>query len=393
MTTLGSSGASTLKDTQAAVTAAIAQAKAKVPSPSLGVLFVGGAHSVDLAFRAAKAAAPGCQFVGTQTAGEITERGLTRGGVAVLLLSGDGLMVETAGAVGVKANPANAAKVLCANFGALSERAATAGMTLATSVVLLDTLGGTGEQVVKDVLANTRRFQQIVGGAAGDDGKFQTPGVFGGAVAATDAAVAAHVFHKAAWGVGVDHGLRPMTQPMTVTKAGKATIFELDGRPAFDVYKEFAKQRNVNLTPSTAGNFLISHELGVYFLDELHHARAPVGVGPQGELKLVADVPERAKVCILDGDNDAMIAACTRAAKQAKDAIGGGKAAAVLLFDCVCRGMILGDSFDREVAAVKEVFPGTPIGGFLTYGEIARFRGRLDGWHNTTAVVVAVPEA
>ncbi|MBS1153045.1 MAG: hypothetical protein H6Q89_4743 [Myxococcaceae bacterium] len=29
--------------------------------------------------------------------------------------------------------------------------------------------------------------------------------------------------------------------------------------------------------------------------------------------------------------------------------------------------------------------------GFLSYGEIARFRGRLDGWHNTTTVVTAIP--
>jgi hypothetical protein len=27
----------------------------------------------------------------------------------------------------------------------------------------------------------------------------------------------------------------------------------------------------------------------------------------------------------------------------------------------------------------------------LTYGEIARYHGRLEGWHNTTAVVVAIP--
>jgi hypothetical protein len=38
------------------------------------------------------------------------------------------------------------------------------------------------------------------------------------------------------------------------------------------------------------------------------------------------------------------------------------------------------------------VVPGTPIAGFLTYGEIARYSGRLDGWHNTTAVVAAIPK-
>ena len=40
---------------------------------------------------------------------------------------------------------------------------------------------------------------------------------------------------------------------------------------------------------------------------------------------------------------------------------------------------------------MRSVFPGVPIAGFLTYGEIARYSGRLDGWHNTTAVVTAIP--
>ena len=63
----------------------------------------------------------------------------------------------------------------------------------------------------------------------------------------------------------------------------------------------------------------------------------------------------------------------------------------MLLFDCICRGAILGDEFDQEVRAIRAVFPEAPMAGFLTYGEIARYSGRLDGWHNTTAVVVAIP--
>ena len=47
----------------------------------------------------------------------------------------------------------------------------------------------------------------------------------------------------------------------------------------------------------------------------------------------------------------------------------------------------------REIDSVKAVFPGVPIVGFLTYGEIARYKGRLDGWHNSTAVVTAIPSS
>jgi hypothetical protein len=33
-----------------------------------------------------------------------------------------------------------------------------------------------------------------------------------------------------------------------------------------------------------------------------------------------------------------------------------------------------------------------PVGGFLTYGEIANYGGSVEAWHNTTAVCVAIPE-
>jgi hypothetical protein len=86
-----------------------------------------------------------------------------------------------------------------------------------------------------------------------------------------------------------------------------------------------------------------------------------------------------------------MVAACRNAAMNAKENLGAGPASGVLVFDCICRGMILGREFQREIDAVKDVFPDTPIAGFLTYGEIAKFRGKLDGWHNATAVVAAIP--
>jgi hypothetical protein len=96
-------------------------------------------------------------------------------------------------------------------------------------------------------------------------------------------------------------------------------------------------------------------------------------------------------VCILDGNRKDLVAAARRAATEARERLGAKQAAGVLLFDCICRGAILGPEFSGEIAAVREVFPEVPIAGFLTYGEIARYSGKLDGWHKTTAVEVAIP--
>jgi len=66
------------------------------------------------------------------------------------------------------------------------------------------------------------------------------------------------------------------------------------------------------------------------------------------------------------------VAAAKRAAEEARSNLWGAEAAGSLLFDCVCRGMILKEQFDRGIDAVRSVFPDTPIAGLVTYGENAR---------------------
>lgn len=390
--TQSASGQSARADTRAAVVEALAQAQQQRGAPAtLGFLFASSAHELRRVLEAAVETVPGCEWLGCQTAGEFTERGRTTGGVAVLLttLPRSAFVVESA--TNVRGDPAAAARALTTSFADLQARAAREGAALSTTVLLLDGLAGTGERLVKEVLNSTRLFQQVVGGAAGDDGQFASTEVCSTQLVGADAAVAMHVFGKQQWGVGVDHGLAAKSKPMIVTRAQGNIVYEIDKKPAFEVYRQYAKSKGIELTAENATPFLITNELGVYFLNELNHARAPVGVGPAGELKLVASVMQGAQVCILDGEPDAMVAACARAAEAAKRSLGT-KAAGVLVFDCVCRGMILGEQFQRELDAVRGVFPDVPIAGFLTYGEIARFRGKLDGWHNTTTVVVAIPE-
>lgn len=391
VTTRAATGISRNTDTGAAIAEAVGQATARLTgTPLLGFLFASSKHQLSEAVQAAKRQA-GCEFIASHTAGEFSEAGAMRGGLVVMLLSSDTMLVETVSARGVREDPTGVARRLAAGFGQLIARAASKGLGLSTSVLLVDSLGGNGEKVVKDLLAHTRLFQQIVGGAAGDDGQFREASVGTASTAGPDMAAVAHVFDNKAWGIGVDHGLSPTTAPMTVTRAKGSVLYEIDKKPAFQVYKEYAASRGVQLESATASSFLIANELGVYFLDELHHARAPVGVGASGELQLVATISEGSKVCILDGKPDAMVAACRNAAVHAKENLQGTQASAVLVFDCICRGMILGREFQREIDAVKEIFPDTPIAGFLTYGEIAKFRGKLDGWHNATAVVAAIP--
>jgi len=393
MPTIAGSGRSLSPDTQTAATEAVRSALGSLGGarPAFGLVFASPKHDLAAALAAAEKAAPGAVFSGCSTAGEITERGLTRGNLAALLVASDETTVTLSTASSVKADPAAAARVLCAGFGPAAKAAAGRGLDMSTTVLLVDGLNGAGETLVAEVLKNTRALQQVVGGAAGDDGAFKATTVGGRGRASTDAAAAMHAFSRKPWGVGVDHGLQPTTARMRITRASGNVVQQIDGRPAFDVYKEYAAGRGVRLTPENAGPFLIANELGVYMFNGLKKARAPLSVGADGSLTCAAEIPEGAHVSILDGEPTQMIEAARRAAEEAHKNLAGNRAAAVILFDCVCRGMILNGNFGKEIEAVRSVFPDVPVAGLLTYGEIARFKGRLDGWHNTTAVVTAIP--
>ncbi len=392
MGTVTASGRSTRPDSVAAVREAVAEARRGLggQKPLVGFVFAAPEHDLSAVIADGQTAA-GAPLLCCTTAGEITENGLTHGGIAALLVAGDGLLVQPALARDVKAAPAQAAAALRRAGRERRPEAERRGLPHEISVLLVDGLAGTGEILVEEMWRDHGALDELVGGAAGDEGKFARTQVGAGADAASDAAAAVHIFAREAWGIGVDHGLSPSSGPMRVTKARGNVIYELDGAPAFEAYQNFARRRGESIEPEKASSYLINHELGVFIFDKLRKARAPLAVGTDGSLSCAADVPQGAAVAILDGKPDDLVAAAKNAAGEAAERLKGRRAAGVLLFDCICRGTILGKDFGREIEAVRSVFPDVPIAGFLTYGEIARYSGRLDGWHNATAVVAAIP--
>lgn len=358
--------------------------------PSLGFLFASPSLPLDECLRTARSIAQGAEIAGCSTAGEFTERGLTHGGVSVLLIAGD-LSRYASAASNLAAAPEEAAAALCRDFESNLHAARGQGMFCSTTVALVDGLSGAGERFVEQIVGNTMALHQVVGGAAGDEGRFKLTQVAGAGGAVSDGAAAMHIFSREPWGIGIGHGLEPTTARMRVTRAHGNVLHEIEGRPAFDVYQEHARQRGLKLEPASAGEYLMNNELGILVGGSVSRARAPLSVGKDGSLTCAAEVPQGSFVAILDGRPDAMVAAASEAAREAVANLQGRKAAGVLLFDCICRGFMLKDQFQREIDAVRETAGGVPVAGFLTYGEIASYSGRLESWHNATAVALAIP--
>ncbi len=393
MPTYAASAQSKSRHVRVAVAQMVADAYAKLPkrTPSFGLLFASPSHELQQALDALQAALPQTRLIGCSTAGEFTEEGLVHGGMAMLLIESDDMAVLTGGASGIRASPEGAVAALCNQLESHEEVAQTRDWTSALSVLLVDGLAGTAEQLVEDLRSRLGALHEIVGGAAGDEGRFVSTLVGSGKSVFTDGAVALHILSKRRFGLGVAHGLSAVTRAMVVTRAKGNIVYELDGKPAFEAYRDFARSLSFPLSRENASSFLIAHELGVFVFGKMRKARAPLVVGDDGSLRCAAEVPQGASVAILSGDKGALTNAATDAAREARARVHPRQVAGVLVFDCICREAILGRDFQDEIAAVRAVFPDTPIAGFLTYGEIARYSGNLDGWHNTTIVVVAIP--
>jgi methyl-accepting chemotaxis protein len=160
------------------------------------------------------------------------------------------------------------------------------------------------------------------------------------------------------------------------------------------VWREVASERarSVGLDPDgKPGAFLLRFEAGLRVGGEFK-VRAPLAPQPGGGILFATPMEEGTVFHIMESDGSAQIESALVAATRAREALGGTRVAGALVFDCICRKLILEDSFGGMLRQVSESLGGAPLAGFETYGEIAMNSGDMSGFHNTTCVVLAFPE-
>jgi hypothetical protein len=335
---------------------------------------------------------PRAVVLGTSTAGEFTERGDAKGAVALFALAGDYKVFAGMGS-GLKAN---AAKAVGDAVEGLPRQ--LHGYPYRTALMLLDPLAGRGEEATLIAATLLGDDVRLAGGAAGDDLKMTSALVSCGPRAENDAVTIALVFSKRPLGVGVCHGHEPLSPPLRVTRAAAGTVIEVEGRPAWEVWKEHTRdrerQRGVDveaLPAADEGAFLLRYEAGLSAGDG-YKIRAPLSRNADGSINFACAIPEGAVIRITESEPERQLESAREAARRAKSQLGGARVAGALVFDCICRNLILGKDFAHAVRGMSQELGDVPLAGFETYGEIALDAGDMSGFHNTTSVVLAFPE-
>lgn len=361
--------------------------------PALVLVFASTMQPLGEVVGPLQAAFPSALVLGSSTAGEFVEDRDAKGSVAAVALYGDfkafgglgrGLRDDTTGAV--EAAVAQLPHAL-------------PGYDYCTGIVLLDPLAGHGEEATLLAAAAIGEGRPIplAGGAAGDDLVMKATTVSIGETAHTDAIVVAVVHSKQPLGIGVHHGHAPLSRPLSVTRTDGGVVEEIEGRPAWEVWAEHTRAAaaasgiDVDAIPEAdIGGFLLRYEAGLQCGSE-YKMRAPLAVKPGGGLLFATEVPEGSVIRITDTTPTRQVDSAREAARRARAALGGAEPAGAVVFDCICRNLILGEQFVDAVKGISEELGGVPLAGFETYGEIALDVGDMSGFHNTTTVVLAFP--
>jgi hypothetical protein len=178
----------------------------------------------------------------------------------------------------------------------------------------------------------------------------------------------------------------------TITRSEKNILFEIDGKNALDLYKEYLGPYSEEL-PGSALLFPLS----IREPDSNEHlVRTILSINEQEKSMLFAgNMPEGSKIRLMKANFDRLINGSSTAARNSFSSLENGSPELALLVSCVGRKLILQERTDEEVQAVKQIFGDqTSLAGFYSYGEISPFNPNTRcELHNQTMTITTFSES
>jgi hypothetical protein len=278
----------------------------------------------------------------------------------------------------------------------LAQALARPGESLVSVLVFPDGLRGNCTEFLDSLQASLPAPVVVAGGTAGDAMVFERTYQYCGREAASDAIAAVVIRGAGRMEVAVSHGCAPIGLERRVTDGDGGWVREIDGMPAWNVFKEYLDGDPEDLNAEgivhlCIGEPLAPEQASVY---APYVIRTPLSLDkesgalffPGGGLSS----GQRIQLTRRDPANirESAVACATSLAAHRR----GGAPALVLQFDCAGRGKVLfgARAAEQAVAPLVDVLgDDIPWIGFHTYGEIAPIADH-PYYHNYTVVLCAL---
>jgi hypothetical protein len=249
-----------------------------------------------------------------------------------------------------------------------------------------------GSELVKGLEKNLPENTIITGGLAGDGPKFQETLTFSDGIPKNNVVSAIAFYgHKLKIGYGSVGGWDPFGPERIVTRSKGNVLYELDGKSALEIYKQYLGEHAKGL-PATGLLF----PLGIRGNEATTSlVRTILATNDKEQsMTFAGDVPEGFHARLMKVNYERMIDAAAKAAKNCQETIDFPKVDLAILVSCAGRKWVLKQRIEEEVEAVREVFgKDTILTGFFSYGEIAPLAGTKQcALHNETMTITAFSE-
>lgn len=336
------------------------------------------------------------KLFGCSSAGEFTESAVEEGSIALAVVTSDSLRCFTGLGTGLSDNV-----TACAGEAIRSLPSSVEGYPHMSAIALHDGMAGTGEQLALACQRKLGQHVSLAGGSAGDDLRMEATHVFCEGEVVEDGVVMALLAAEEPITLTVNHSHTPISDPITVTDADGSTVNELDGRPAFEVWRDIVRgvateHTGIDVDELEADTeqltaLLTRFEFGIDQGQAFKIRWPGLTERADGPLEFAVEMPEGTVLRVMHSDPSKQIATVREATREAIETAGETDIAGAFVYDCVCRAAILGEEFPTAIEAIEEQLPA-PFVGFETYGELCLQGGQTSGYHNTTAVVMLLPE-
>lgn len=259
--------------------------------------------------------------------------------------------------------------------------------------VLSDGINVNGSELVRGLNEALPSSVIVTGGLAGDGDRFERTWVIVEDQLRTNQVSAVGLYgDRVKIGHGSKGGWDIFGPERTVTKSDANILYEVDNKPALELYKRYLGELAVDL-PASALLFPLALRKDTSI--EKRVVRTVLSIDEDAQSMIFAgDIPQGYLAQLMKANFDRLVDGSSQAAIMTKSGTPEkyGETLAVAI-SCVGRRLVLGGRIEEELEAAMDQYPrGTRQIGFYSYGEISPFDSGPCDLHNQTMTITTISE-